>query len=154
MSICGIYSISNINTGRVYIGSAENIEKRWAKHQTILKCNAHWNSDLQSAYNEDGINSFSFSVVEECHPHKLIERETHHIEALGWPSRVVLYNRRLPLSTQSDETRQLMSDNRKGVRFTDEHRRNISESISKVQQGKKRGPYKKRSNQPEKHNEE
>lgn len=37
----GIYSILNIKTNKMYIGSAVNIGRRWARHRHMLRHGAH-----------------------------------------------------------------------------------------------------------------
>ena len=41
MSI-GIYKITNILNGKIYIGQSVDIEKRWSTHRAELKNNYHY----------------------------------------------------------------------------------------------------------------
>lgn len=45
----GIYRITNLPTGRFYIGSAVNVERRWKRHVYDFKAQRHHNSKLQRA---------------------------------------------------------------------------------------------------------
>lgn len=49
MKVAGIYQIRNIVNGKVYIGSAVNIERRWGMHKNRLKAGQHRNIHLQRA---------------------------------------------------------------------------------------------------------
>lgn len=50
----GIYIITNIITHKSYIGSAVNINYRWAKHKHMLKQNNHHSKHLQIANSKRG----------------------------------------------------------------------------------------------------
>lgn len=45
----GIYQIENKINSKVYIGSSNNIKRRWQKHKALLRHNKHPNSHLQAA---------------------------------------------------------------------------------------------------------
>jgi len=72
--IC-IYSITHIDSGKVYIGSTTNLKFRWRDHKKNLRGNRHDNRYLQNAWNKYGEDSFSFKVVEECATDILLDRE-------------------------------------------------------------------------------
>lgn len=76
----GIYVIENIINNKRYIGSAKNFKKRWYVHKSALNHNSHDNSYLQKAWNKYGVNNFSFGILEEVEPDKLIEREQYYID--------------------------------------------------------------------------
>ena len=61
----GIYCIENLQNGKKYIGSAENIEKRFKRHQHDLKNGKHHNIHLQRSYDKYGEECFSYYVVED-----------------------------------------------------------------------------------------
>ena len=62
----GIYMIRNMNNGRVYIGSSENIEKRWKQHQYQLKNNRHQNKNMQKDYNNG--DYFIYGLIKDTFP--------------------------------------------------------------------------------------
>lgn len=62
----GIYSIFNKITNKEYIGSTSNIGSRITKHFSELKLNKHTNHAMQDDFNEHGIDSFVYRIVEEC----------------------------------------------------------------------------------------
>ena len=61
--VSGIYIIRNLKNNKIYIGESINIENRWNDHKLALQDNKHYNSNLQSDYNEYGEDAFSFEVL-------------------------------------------------------------------------------------------
>jgi group I intron endonuclease len=61
----GIYCIENVVSGKKYIGSSMNINKRFATHRSSLKHNRHHCAYLQRAVNKYGIDQFKFHIIEE-----------------------------------------------------------------------------------------
>lgn len=61
----GIYKITNTVNGKVYIGSAINIERRFKQHIYSLNKGAHYNPHLQSSWNKYGEDAFVFEVIIE-----------------------------------------------------------------------------------------
>ena len=82
MSI-GIYKIENKINSKVYIGSSNNIKRRWQKHKSLLKHNKHQNSHLQASWNKYGEDNFIFSIIELCSENSLLEREQYFIDKLN-----------------------------------------------------------------------
>jgi len=72
----GIYQIKNIESDKIYIGSSNNVERRFREHKKCLRGNRHRNTYLQNAWNKHGEDVFEFSVVytvnaeEELYPHE------------------------------------------------------------------------------------
>jgi group I intron endonuclease len=62
----GVYRISNILSGRYYIGYSTNIEKRFISHRYKLKKDCHDNIFLQRAYNLDGEDKFLYEITHVC----------------------------------------------------------------------------------------
>jgi group I intron endonuclease len=82
MKKTGIYKIINIITGKVYVGSAVDIDKRWGEHLRRLNKNNHHSITLQRSFNKHSINSFNFEIIEECLVDLLIEKEQYWINHL------------------------------------------------------------------------
>ena len=59
----GVYKITNLVNGKVYIGSSVNIKSRKWKHFYSLSHNKHQNQHLQRAYNKYGKENFSFEIL-------------------------------------------------------------------------------------------
>lgn len=62
-SIPGIYTITNNQTGTVYVGQAVNIRRRWESHRHYLTNGNHRNCYLQRAWTKYGPEAFEFNVV-------------------------------------------------------------------------------------------
>ena len=76
----GIYKITNINNQMVYIGQAVNIGSRWRTHvKRGLKAEEGTSNRLYTALWEDGVENFTFQVVEFCDRKDLTEREKFYI---------------------------------------------------------------------------
>ena len=76
----GIYKITNINNQMVYIGQAVNIGSRWRTHvKRGLKAEEGTSNRLYTALWEEGVENFTFQVVEFCDRKDLTEREKFYI---------------------------------------------------------------------------
>ena len=136
----GIYYIKNIINNKVYVGSSVNIYVRWQQHKYMLKHNKHTSKHLQHSWNKYTEKSFEFIVIEICDVNLLIENEQKHIDNLKSYDDEFGYNLNRYAGTtlgykHTEATKKLISEagkRRKGMKFSDEHKRKISE----VQQGK------------------
>ena len=77
----GVYLIRNIISGKVYIGSAVNIEKRCYGHKWALERQRHCNIHLQRAWNKDGKDLFVFETFLICKKENLVFYEQSTIDA-------------------------------------------------------------------------
>lgn len=87
----GVYKIENIYSGRVYIGSSKNIDKRWKAHRNSLRNFRHENIRLQQDYSKD-VNCYSYSIIEECEERDLLEREKFWIKHFSDNSYNIQFN--------------------------------------------------------------
>lgn len=62
----GVYKITCLKNGKIYIGSSRNISSRISGHKYTLKHNTHHNYYLQADYNLYGLDNFKFEVLEVC----------------------------------------------------------------------------------------
>lgn len=74
----GIYRITNSNTQMCYIGQAVDIADRWRQHiKRALGAEPRTQNKLYPAMYKEGIENFTFEVIEECDQTKLNEREDY-----------------------------------------------------------------------------
>lgn len=92
VDMIGIYKISNTKTDTVYIGQSVNIELRWYQHLRALTNGKHKNAHLQRAFDKYGVDSFTFSVQEQCREEDLTDREQFWIEYYGGADSSNTYN--------------------------------------------------------------
>jgi group I intron endonuclease len=91
MKNIGVYKISNIISGRYYIGYSTNIYRRFKVHRSKLKQNCHDNIFLQRAYNLDGEDNFIYDIIHSCDTEeKAKEIELQYLSDLS--IRDMLYN--------------------------------------------------------------
>lgn len=63
----GIYSITNVVTGDMYIGQTiQDFEKRWKSHISALNRGNHDNEYLQRSWNKYGEDAFKFKAIHYC----------------------------------------------------------------------------------------
>ena len=72
----GIYKITNQKTDIVYIGQAVDMSTRWKNHAKAgLGIDTPANNKLYKAMIEDGLENFSFELLEQCNRNELNEKE-------------------------------------------------------------------------------
>jgi group I intron endonuclease len=76
---CGVYKIIG-PTGKIYIGSSNNIDKRWVAHRSLLNNNKHVSTYLQNSWNKYGEDNFKFKIIEETLEDNLINREQYYLD--------------------------------------------------------------------------
>ena len=76
----GIYKITRLKTGEIYIGKSTNIKERWLQHiKTACGCGTIAHSILHTTMEKDGIDNFTFELLEKVEKSKLSEREKYWI---------------------------------------------------------------------------
>lgn len=78
----GIYKITNTKNNMCYIGQTKaGFKNRWRTHvKRGLRCEEQTNNRLYQAMWEEGLENFTFQIVEICEPAKLTEREKFFID--------------------------------------------------------------------------
>jgi len=77
---CGIYKITNQLNDLVYIGQAVDMSTRWKNHAKAgLGIDTPVGNKLYKAMAEDGLENFSFEMLEECPRDELDEKERYYI---------------------------------------------------------------------------
>ncbi len=116
---CGIYRI-RCSTDECYWGSSNNIERRFREHKSFLKRKKHVNLKLQELYNEKGIRSLSFEIIEECSIFDLEKKERYYLDSDKNKLNIWI----LPFSPKGCKRQ-------KRNIFTEETKKKISESLKK-----------------------
>ena len=147
----GVYVIRNTANGKCYVGSSQDMRRRWSEHLNALKRGAHHARHLQNAFNRDGAAAFSFSVLAFVPELSLLAKvEQIHIDKLKAADRNYGYNTRPVAESnrgykfseatrekirqanlgkrQSDATRAKRSESLRGIRRSDESIRKSAEA--------------------------
>lgn len=152
----GIYQITHSASGRNYVGSAVNLNKRLKEHVRQLNEGCHHSKFMQRVFKKHGADSLSFKILLFCDKKNLIFFEQRAIDTikpefnsvptvgsmLGYKhtpeSRRKMSASRpkdfSPMTGKShtEETKRKISKNRKGkggTGWTDERRRKISDAM-------------------------
>lgn len=126
----GIYTITNLVNGKVYVGYSKNLESRKAKHFYELRSQTHDNEYLQRAWNKYGEENFRYEILIEC-PIDLLASEEHYwCNLLDSHNRDRGYNLKPThpekLSACSEETKAKLSIANTGKKRTEETKRKLS----------------------------
>jgi len=81
---CGIYKIIN-PTGKIYIGQAVDVDKRWSEYN-LNNSNLIKQPKIYRSLKKHGIDNHVFEIIEECLLEQLNEREIYwgnHYNVLG-----------------------------------------------------------------------
>lgn len=134
----GIYTITNVLDGKMYVGLALDVSTRLRKHREYLKRGNHANIRLQRAWNKYGENSFRFELLEEwvetmlfCMEHYWATLLNTHDENYGYnikPTNPYGYSR------LSEETKKKISISNKGKKRSTE----AKEKTAAAHKGSKR----------------
>jgi len=129
MKKCGIYKITNEETGKFYVGSSVDIRQRWSAHKSKLRRGIHCNQHLQNSWNKHGEDSFVFEILSEVGEEFLLTEEKRWIDETMCHKREVGYNKAI-----------FPSSPMKGKK----HSRQAKEKIGKASNGRKLSAQTKR----------
>lgn len=77
----GIYKITNIKNQLCYVGQAVNVYKRWNDHlKAALGIDTPQGNKLYQAMAADGIDNFTFELLETCEKEQLNDKEQYYID--------------------------------------------------------------------------
>ena len=123
----GVYTIYNNLNGKIYIGKANDIKRRWREHKSFFNRGKHGNSHMQRAWNMYGADAFEFRMVAECEDIAAAEKSyVDYFRAVGYE----LYNMAEPngvTDTMSAVTKQKLSNS-----WTPERRKAQSDRLKGV----------------------
>lgn len=78
--ICGIYKITNKETGESYIGKTTDIATRWQNHcKTAIGLDGCARTTLHNRLGQDGLWSYTWEIIERVDKDHLAARETFYI---------------------------------------------------------------------------
>lgn len=146
MRIHGIYRITNIVNGKIYIGQTLNPSKRWSLHKSESKKDKP-SMAINYAMKKYGIHNFTFEIIASCLDLQsandteeiIIVQEKSHVKyGMG-------YNVSNGGSNVSptEETRKKLSESLKGKPKSEEHKNKLKNKINsketrlKISQGNK-----------------
>ena len=69
----GVYQILNKKSNKIYIGSSLNLPGKLNSSRFQLELQSHYNKALQEDWNMYGAESFSFEILEQLDPQKIIK---------------------------------------------------------------------------------
>jgi group I intron endonuclease len=79
----GVYTITCVPTGKVYVGSAARMFRdRFKSHRHLLRGGRHHSNHLQRAWNKHGEDAFAFAPLLICRPEDVIFYEQRAIDTL------------------------------------------------------------------------
>ena len=127
----GIYKITNMIDGKIYLGQAVNIQKRFKRHKYMLSNNKHPNKHLQAAYSKYGEAAFTFDPIIYCDESLLNEYEVDLIYLSESYKPEIGYNKTMggEGGKPTEETKAKLSAAHKGKKQkprTEEHKAKIS----------------------------
>lgn len=129
----GIYTITCIINGKIYVGYTKNLIGRLSGHKYALKNLCHKNPHLQNAVNKYSIENFIFEILEECEKKFLCSQEHYWCVMLNTHNRKFGYNEKPTnpnntSNTHSAETRKKLSSSLKGKIITEETKKKIGDA--------------------------
>jgi group I intron endonuclease len=80
--ICCVYKISNVITGRMYVGGTNHYSLRKRQHLHELRSRCHYSKSMQDEFNRYGERQFVFSILELSSLDKLRETEQKWLDKL------------------------------------------------------------------------
>ena len=89
IKVSGVYCIFNNRTKSMYVGSTIDLHKRHIDHLAMLRNGRHDCKALQEAWEFDGEARFSFLLLEECNPIRLVLEQHEQFWLDAYP---LIYN--------------------------------------------------------------
>lgn len=128
----GIYKITNTKNGKCYIGQTTNLKTRWQHHRANLRSNKHSNRYLQFAFNKYGEKYFKYEIICRCEESELDNAERYYIKFCNSLVADGGYNIEDGGNKQkhlSEETKAIKSQQLKGKKWTEEHKKSFRKCI-------------------------
>lgn len=78
--VCGIYKITSLTSGKIYVGQSVDCRERWRNHIKAALVNGNKTNLLYSAMAKELPENFTFEILEEVPRVQLNEREKYYID--------------------------------------------------------------------------
>jgi hypothetical protein len=105
----GIYRWTNKINGKIYIGSSQNISKRFSQYSNPNYLKRNTSMPICRALLKYGYSGFSLEILEYCEPENVIKREQHYIDLLNPEYNILKIAGSMLGFRQSEESRAKMS---------------------------------------------
>lgn len=131
--ISGIYTITNLINNKIYLGKSSNLKRRLNNHKIALLSLRHENEHLQNSVNKYGIENFKFEILEEVSIEFLDSQENYWANLLNVHNRNFGYNI-LNCSPEGrtkvydEELRYKLGNGQRGKKASKETKQKMSES--------------------------
>jgi group I intron endonuclease len=126
-----IYKIKNLINEDFYIGSTQNLNKRYYTHLNHIRTNKNTCVKLIRAVNKYGEENFSFEIIEKCNVEDLLNREQYYLDFLN-PKYNISKKAGSNLGIKrTEETKLKKSISQKENWSKEEYRKNHLENLSK-----------------------
>lgn len=111
----GIYMWKNLDSGKIYIGSAKNIRTRLTAYYNINHLTRGSNMHINRALLKWGYSSFSLSILEYCSVENLIQREQYYLDTLKPEYNICTTAGSTLGKLHSEEAKEKISSTKKGT---------------------------------------
>lgn len=153
MKLRGVYQIRNTSSGKLYVGSSEDVGRRLYVHKRMLAAGTHHSTALQRAWDKYGPGAFELSLLRALPQGDLLAAEqelidSHNAAGEGGynmcpvagtragskqpPSVAENQSRRMKGVPKSPEHRARISAGRKGQPKSPEHRAKLADATRRV----------------------
>ncbi|SRR5258707_5561490 len=133
----GIYKITCLENGKIYIGSSLNMRQRCFDHSSRLNRNKHDNTHLQSAWNKYGKGAFIIEVVELVMPWSILDREQYWLDTLQSYDHKIGFNRGL-IANAPQSGRPLTEDHKMKISLANMGKKAPNAGCSPTQETRRR----------------
>jgi group I intron endonuclease len=127
----GIYMFKNLINGKRYVGSSENLARRFREYFNTNYLLRNTCMYIYRALLKHGYTNFSLTILEYCEPYKCLEREKYYLDLFKEKKK---YNISLdpsaPMSGRQhfEESKQKISDSMIGLKHSDETKQIMSDA--------------------------